>query len=75
MRAIAGFLIETCAGQGNGIGGFVTHGFVAAQNYVSRANNTYEEDLHDLSSKSGRFGFASDANMLSQRVLLPMATS
>lgn len=47
LRALAGFIIETCAGQGEGVGGFVTHGFEAAQNYIASSNNTYLEDLVD----------------------------
>ncbi len=45
MRALAGFIIETCAGQSAGIGGFVTYGFGTAQNYVANSNNTLVEDM------------------------------
>ena len=52
MRALAGFVIETCANQAGGIGGFVTHGFGAAENYIAGIANDADEHMSSLASKS-----------------------
>ncbi len=52
LRALAGFLIETCSSQTDGTGGFVTYGFEAAQNYIAGSSNDYLDDMLDLASET-----------------------
>ena len=47
LKALAGFVIEKCANQGQGIGGFVTIGMKAAEQYVSGVLNEDWENLED----------------------------
>lgn len=47
MRALAGYVIDMCAHKGQGIGGFVTVGMKAAENYVRGALNEPWEDAQD----------------------------
>ena len=47
MRALAGYVIEKCAHQGQGIGGFVTLGMDAAERYVGGVINEDWENMKD----------------------------
>ena len=47
IRALAGYVIEKCAHQGQGMGGFVTVGLDAAEKYVSGVINEDWENFKD----------------------------
>lgn len=51
MRAQAGFVIEKCANQLGGMGGFVTLNFLAAEHYVESLANTIADDLRNETRK------------------------
>lgn len=58
LKGLAGYLIERCAHQGGGIGGFVTLGMKAAERYVAGVVNEGWEDVKDWQdgvSNSGTF--------------------
>ena len=47
LRALAGYVIEKCAHEGGGIGGFVTLGMEAAERYVAGVVNEDWENVKD----------------------------
>ena len=49
IRGLAGYVIEKCAAEMGGIGGFVTLGFGAAETYVQSVTNDWSDDMKNAS--------------------------